>query len=54
MIDNQEIYDPIIISSDISDDQAVAVNKTTYVVQKGDMLSQLIDFNTTSALYCNE
>ena len=51
MIDNQEIYDPIIISSDLSDDQAVAVNETeTYVVQKGDMLSQLaIDFNTTSA-----
>lgn len=51
MIDNQEIYDPIIISSDISDDQAMAVNETeTYVVQKGDMLSQLaIDFNTTSA-----
>ena len=35
MIDNQEIYDPIIISSDLSDDQAVAVNETeTYVVQK--------------------
>ena len=51
MIDNQEIYDPIIISSDISEDQAMAVNETeTYVVQKGDMLSQLaIDFNTTSA-----
>ena len=51
MIDNQEIYDPIIISSNLSDDQAVAVNETeTYVVQKGDMLSQLaIDFNTTSA-----
>lgn len=51
MIENQEIYDPIIISSDLSDNQAVAVNETeTYVVQKGDMLSQLaIDFNTTSA-----
>ena len=51
MIDNQEIYDPIIISSDISEDQAMAINETeTYVVQKGDMLSQLaIDFNTTSA-----
>lgn len=51
MINNQEIYDPIIISSNLSDDQALAVNETeTYVVQKGDMLSQLaIDFNTTSA-----
>ena len=50
MIDNNDIYEPIIISSELSDDQAVAVNKTeTYIVQKGDMLSQLaINFNTTS------
>ena len=53
MIYSEEVYEPIITSSEMGVDISIEIPTETteiYLVQKGDMISQLaIDFDTSSA-----